>query len=39
MLKKFVRIFVEKIYKMGCLESRRVPVLYNTSIGRTVHKG
>jgi hypothetical protein len=31
-----VRIFVEKIYKMGFLEGRGVPVLY---IGRTVPKG
>jgi hypothetical protein len=31
-----VWIFVEKIYKMGCLEGRGVPVL---DIGRTVHKG
>jgi hypothetical protein len=29
-------IFVEKIYKMGCLEGSGVPVLY---IGRTVPKG
>jgi hypothetical protein len=35
-LKKSVRIFVEKIQKMGCLESSGVPVLY---IGRTVRKG
>jgi hypothetical protein len=35
-LKYSVRIFVEKIYKMGCLEGRGVPVLY---IGRTVSKG
>jgi hypothetical protein len=35
-LKYSVRIFVEKIYKMGCLEGRGVPVLY---IGHTVHKG
>jgi hypothetical protein len=28
--------FVEKIYKMGCLEGSGVPVLY---IGRTVPKG
>jgi hypothetical protein len=33
MLKKSVRIFVEKIYKMGCLEGSGVPVLY---IGCTV---
>jgi hypothetical protein len=30
------RIFVEKIYKMGCMEGSGVPVLY---IGRTVPKG
>jgi hypothetical protein len=36
MLKKSVRIFVEKIYKMGCLEATGVPFLY---IGRTVPKG
>ena len=35
-LKYSVRIFVEKIYKMGCLEGSGVPVLY---IGRTVPKG
>jgi hypothetical protein len=35
-LKNLVRIFVEKIYKMGCLEGSGVPVLY---IGRTVPKG
>jgi hypothetical protein len=35
-LKKSVRKFVEKIYKMGCLEGSGVPVLY---IGRTVPKG
>jgi hypothetical protein len=29
-------MFVEKKYKMGCLEGSGVPVLY---IGRTVHKG
>jgi hypothetical protein len=29
-------MFVEKIYKMGCLEGCGVPVLY---IGRTVPKG
>jgi hypothetical protein len=34
--KNSVRIFVEKIYKMGCLEGSGVPVLY---IGRTVPKG
>jgi hypothetical protein len=32
-LKKSLRIFVEKIYKMGFLEGSGVPVLY---IGRTV---
>jgi hypothetical protein len=36
MFKKFSTIFVEKIYKMGCLEAGGVPVLY---IGRTVPKG
>jgi hypothetical protein len=35
-LKNSVRIFVEKIYKMGCLEGSGVPVL---CIGRTVPKG
>jgi hypothetical protein len=35
-LKNSVRIFVEKIYKMGCLEGSGVPVPY---IGRTVPKG
>jgi hypothetical protein len=35
-LKKLVCIFVEKIYKMGCLEGSGVPVLY---IGCTVPKG
>jgi hypothetical protein len=35
-LKNSVRIFVEKIYKMGFLEDSGVPVLY---IGRTVPKG
>jgi hypothetical protein len=35
-LKNSVRVFVEKIYKMGFLESSGVPVLY---IGRTVPKG
>jgi hypothetical protein len=35
-LKNSVRIFVEKIYKMGCLEGSGVPVLY---VGRTVPKG
>jgi hypothetical protein len=29
-------MFVEKIYKMGCLEGSLMPVLY---IGRTVPKG
>ena len=36
LLRYSVRIFVEKIYKMGCLEGSGVPVLY---IGRTVPKG
>jgi hypothetical protein len=36
LLKNSVRIFVEKVYKMGCLEGSGVPVLY---VGRTVHKG
>jgi hypothetical protein len=36
MLKNSVHIFVEKIYKMGCLEAGGVPVLY---IGHTVPKG
>jgi hypothetical protein len=31
-----VHIFVEKIYKMGCLEGSGVPIL---NIGRTVPKG
>jgi hypothetical protein len=35
-LKNSVRIFVKKIYKMGCLEGSGVPVLY---IGRSVPKG
>jgi hypothetical protein len=35
-LKNSVRIFVEKKYKMGCLEGSSVPVLY---IGRTVSEG
>jgi hypothetical protein len=35
-LKNSVRIFVEKIYQMGCLEGSGAPVLY---IGRTVRKG
>jgi hypothetical protein len=35
-LKNSVWIFVEKIYKMGWLEGRGVPVLY---IGHTVLKG
>jgi hypothetical protein len=34
--KNSVRIFVENIYKMGCLEGSGVPVLY---IGRTVPEG
>jgi hypothetical protein len=34
--KNLRHIFVEKIYKMGCLEGSGVPVLY---IGRTVPKG
>jgi hypothetical protein len=34
--KNSLSIFVEKIYKMGCLEGSGVPVLY---IGRTVPKG
>jgi hypothetical protein len=34
--KNSVRIFVEKIYKMGLLEGSGVPVLY---IGRMVPKG
>jgi hypothetical protein len=34
--KNLVRIFVEKIYKMGILEGNGVPVLY---IGHTVPKG
>jgi hypothetical protein len=34
--KNSVRIFVEKIDKMGCFEDSGVPVLY---IGRTVPKG
>jgi hypothetical protein len=33
--KNSVRIFVEKIHKMGCLEGSGVPVLY---IGRTEGK-
>jgi hypothetical protein len=33
MFKNSVHIFAEKIYKMGCLEGRGVPVLY---IGCTV---
>jgi hypothetical protein len=36
MFKKFVRKFVEKMYKKGFLEDSGVPVLY---IGRTVPKG
>jgi hypothetical protein len=35
-LKNSVCIFVEKIYKMGCLEGNGVPVPY---MGRTVPKG
>jgi hypothetical protein len=35
-LKNSVRIFVEKVYKMGCLEGSGEPVLY---IGCTVPKG
>jgi hypothetical protein len=35
-LKNSVCIFVEKKYKMGCLDGGSVPVLY---IGRTVPKG
>jgi hypothetical protein len=34
--KNLVCIFVEKIYKVGCLKGSGVPVLY---IGRTVPKG
>jgi hypothetical protein len=34
-LKNSVRVSVEKIHKMGCLEGSGVPVLY---IGRTVPK-
>jgi hypothetical protein len=36
MFKNSVRIFVEKLHKMGSLECSGVPVLY---IGRTVPKG
>jgi hypothetical protein len=36
MFKNSVRIFVEKNYKMGCLEGSGVPVL---NIGRAVPKG
>jgi hypothetical protein len=36
MFKKSVRVFVVKIYKMGCLEGSGVTVLY---IGRTVPEG
>jgi hypothetical protein len=36
MFKKSVRVFVEQIQKMGCVESSGVPVLY---IGRRVPKG
>jgi hypothetical protein len=35
-LKNSVCVFVEEIYKMGCLEDSGVRVLY---IGRTVPKG
>jgi hypothetical protein len=35
-LKNSARIFVEKIFKMGCLEGSGMPVLY---IERTVPKG
>jgi hypothetical protein len=35
-LKNSVRMFVEKIYKMGCFEGSIVSVLY---MGRTVPKG
>jgi hypothetical protein len=38
MFKNSVRIFVEKIYKMGCLEGSGVPVLL-VYIGRTFPKG
>jgi hypothetical protein len=37
-LKNSVRIFVEKMYKMGCLEGSGVPVL-QVYIGRKVLKG
>jgi hypothetical protein len=36
MFKNAVRIFVEKIHQMGCLEGSGVAVLY---IGRTVPNG
>jgi hypothetical protein len=36
MFKNSVRVFVEIILKMGCVEGSGVPVLY---IGRTVPKG
>jgi hypothetical protein len=36
MLKKFSSIFIEKIYKMRCLDGSGVSVL---DIGRTVPKG
>jgi hypothetical protein len=36
MFKNSVRIFVEKIYIMGCLEGSGAPVLY---VGRTVPEG
>jgi hypothetical protein len=35
-LKNSVLVFVEKIYKMGCVEGSGVPVLYT---GRTVPNG
>jgi hypothetical protein len=35
-LKNSVRIFDEKMHKMGCMEGSCVPVLYT---GRTVPKG
>jgi hypothetical protein len=35
-LKNSVNIFVEEIYKMGCMEGSGAPVLY---IGRKVPKG
>jgi hypothetical protein len=36
MLKNYVLIFVENIYKMRCLERSGVPVLH---VGRAVPKG